>query len=250
MESLNSGMNRNSFLGGAVFIPVVIDIPQRFQVVNNLSAFGAGWRLLALMVCSPLGSGISGYLVSRVKMPAFYIFLVAAILQTIGLALMGTLSSSDPRVQLVQYGYQVILGLGIGLALSSVLIAAPTVIMEKDAGVSLSPLLYWLTLTVLAVFVGALTQARILGGCIGLAVCTNILNDKVKSMSTFLSPQQLRSLLQSAETINTLPANLQERVRQIYSTGYNKEMQALTAFGGAAIIATLLMWEKKLRRMQ
>ena len=247
---MNSGMIRNSFFGGAIFIPVVIDIPQRFQVVNNLSAFGAGWRLLALMVCSPLGSGISGYLVARIKMPAFYIFLVAAILQIIGLALMGTLSISDSGVQSVQYGYQVILGLRIGLTLSSILIAAPTVVVDNEAGVSLSPLLYWLALTSLAVFVGALTQARILGGSIGLAVCTNILNDKVKSESTFLSSQQLHSLLQSAEAINTLPSNLQERVRRIYGMGYNKEMQALTAFGGAAVLATLLMWEKKLRRMQ
>lgn len=201
------------------------------------------------MLCSPLGSGTSGYLVSKIKIPPFYIFLVAAILQTIGLALMGTLSISGPKVQSVQYGYQVILGLGIGLTLSSLLIAAPLVIVEKDTGMYSSPLLYWQALTSPAVFIGALTQARNLGGSIGLAICTNILNDKVKSESTFLSPQQLGSLLQSAETIKTLPPNVQERVRQIYGTGYNKEMQALTAFGGAAVLATLLMWETKLRRM-
>ena len=109
-------------------------IPQRFQVVNDLSAFNAGWRLLALMLCSPLGSVTSGYLIQKIKFPPVYIFLVAAILQTVGLALMGTLKVSDPDVQSVQYAYQVILGLGIGLTLSSLLIAAPTVIKEKDTG--------------------------------------------------------------------------------------------------------------------
>lgn len=105
-------------------------------------------------------------------------------------------------------------------------------------------------LTFLAVFIGALTQARILGGSIGLAVCTNILNNKVKSGSSFLSPEQLHGLLQSAQLIKTLPPDAQEVVRQVYGKGYNEEMQALTAFGGAAVLATLMMWEKKLRRME
>ena len=105
-------------------------------MVNNLSAFNSGWRLLALMLCSPLGSLISGYLVQKIKFPPVYVFFVATILQTIGLALMGTLDVSDPDVPSAQYAYQVILGLGIGLTLSSLLIAAPTVIREKDTGPS------------------------------------------------------------------------------------------------------------------
>lgn len=111
-------------------------IPQRFQVVNDLSAFNAGWRLLALMLCSPLGSVLSGYLVQKIKFPPVYVFFVAAILQTVGLALMGTLDVSDPHVPSAQYAYQVILGLGIGLTLSSLIIAAPVVIDDKDTGTS------------------------------------------------------------------------------------------------------------------
>ncbi len=120
--------------GGAIFIASVIVIPQRFQVVNDLSAFNAGWRLLALMLCSPMGTVLSGLLVTKVKIPPLYIFLVAAILQTIGLALMGTLSVSNSGVPSAQYGYQAILGLGIGLTLSLLIVAAPTAIEEKDTG--------------------------------------------------------------------------------------------------------------------
>ena len=124
-------------------------IPQRFQVVNDLSAFNAGWRLLALMLCSPLGSLTSGYLVQKIKIPPLYIFLVAAILQIVGLALMGTLNVSDPDVPSAQYAYQVILGLGIGLTLSSLLIAAPTVIKEKDTGMSLLVLIFLILMSFL-----------------------------------------------------------------------------------------------------
>ncbi|KAI4116213.1 MAG: hypothetical protein LQ341_007699, partial [Variospora aurantia] len=178
-------------------------------VVNHLSAFEAGWRLLALMLCSPLGSALSTYLVFKAKIPPFHLFLVAAVLQIIGLALMGTLSVTSSGVPPAQYGYQVILGLGIGLTLSSLLVAAPTVIEGKDT-----------------------------------AVCANILNNKVKTASSFLSSEQLHGLLESAQTIGLLPLGIQKMVREVYGKGYNQEMQALTAFGGAAVLATLMIWGK------
>ncbi|KAI4282948.1 MAG: hypothetical protein L6R35_005285 [Caloplaca aegaea] len=178
----------NGLFGGAIFITAVIVIPQRFQVVNHLSAFEAA---------------LSGYLVSKAKIPPFHLFLVAAVLQIIGLALMGTLSVTSSGVPPAQYGYQVILGLGIGLTLSSLIIAAPTVIEGKDT----------------AVFIGALSQARILGGSIGLAVCANILNNKVKTASSFLSSEQLHGLLGSAQTIGLLPSGLQKMVREVYGKG-------------------------------
>ncbi len=96
-----------------------------------------------------------------------------------------------------------------------------------------------------------MTQARILGGSIGLAICTNVLNDKVKSEAKqFLSPVQLNGVLESAETIKMLSPDLQRVIRRIFARGYNEEMQALTAFGGACVLATLLMWERKPRRME
>ena len=106
----------------------------------------------------------------------------------------------------------------------------------------------WL-LTSLAVFMGALSQSRILGGCLGLAVCINVLNNKIKSGSLPLTSQQLSDLLKSAQTIKALPLDLQELVRQAFARGYNEEMQILLAFSGAAMLATLLMVERKPRRM-
>lgn len=95
---------------------------------------------------------------------------------------------------------------------------------------------------------GALAQFRILGGSIGLAVCINVLNNKIKTAS-FLSPDQLNGILESAQVIETLPPSFQEALRRIYAAGYNEEMQVLTAFSGAAVVTTLLMWESKPRRM-
>ena len=86
------------------------------------------------MLCSSSASAAAGLLIQKLKLPPLYIFLVAAILQTVGVALMSTLPSSQPAFPSEQYAYQVILGLGIGFSLSSVIIAAPTVIESKDTG--------------------------------------------------------------------------------------------------------------------
>ena len=96
---------------------------------------------------------------------------------------------------------------------------------------------------------GALSQARVLGGSVSLAICTNILNNKVKAGSGILSPQQLDGLLHSAQTIKTLPPNVQQEIKKYFGRGYNEEMQTLIAFGGAAVLASLLMWERQPRRM-
>ena len=81
-----------------------------------------------------------------------------------------------------------------------------------------------------------------------LCTCTNVLNTKIKS-APFLSPQQLNSILESAQAIGTLPPDTQEGLRGVYAAGFNEEMQVLTAFSGAAVLATLLMCEGKPRRM-
>lgn len=229
----------------------MVNIPQRFQVVNSLSAFGAGWRLLALMLCTPIGSLLAGYLVSRFKTPPFYLLIVAAILQTVGLILMGKLSESSTIVSASQYGYQVLLGLGIGLTLSTILIAAPIVIEDKDTGkFNGLPSRHPWRLILIAVFIGALAQMRLIGGSIGIAVCTNILNNKVRSASAILSQQQLRDLLRNAQTLESLPPTQQSTVRELFARGYNEETHVLIAFSGAALLATLMMSERKPRRMK
>ena len=48
---------------------------------------------------------------------------------------MGTLSISSSGVPSAQYGYQVILGLGIGTTISLLIVTAPTVVEEKDTSI-------------------------------------------------------------------------------------------------------------------
>ena len=96
---------------------------------------------------------------------------------------------------------------------------------------------------------GAVPQFRALGGAVGIAICTNVLNNMVTSgLQSVLDPEQLSDLLKTAQTLETLPPAVQRIVREIYGEGYNRQLQIMTAFSAASMLATLMMWEKRLRR--
>ena len=116
---------------------VLINLPQRFQAVDGDSPFGAGIRMLPLLLASPVAIVVSGQLASRFKVPPFYLLLFASSLQMVGVGL----TSSVPFVSGNQmYGYEVLMGFGFGMGLVSLLIFMPMVVTRADLGESQLPL--------------------------------------------------------------------------------------------------------------
>lgn len=111
----------------------LINIPQRFQTVNMTTATGAGIRMFTLLLLSPVATAFAGVLVSKLRVPPLYILFLGGCLQTIGIGLFSSLDSSTPILP-AQYGYQVILGLGFGFNLSTILMMVPLVVTERDQG--------------------------------------------------------------------------------------------------------------------
>lgn len=107
----------------------LISLPQRLQIQNGSSPVQAGVYMLPLLLLSATGSALGGILGTK-KNVSWYVLFGSSLLQIIGLALMSTLPVTGGPVQPAQYGCQVILGLGFGLALSSVVIL---VRLESDA---------------------------------------------------------------------------------------------------------------------
>ena len=96
---------------------------------------------------------------------------------------------------------------------------------------------------------GAVAQFRMLGGSIGLAACTNIVNNHLASATSgVLSSAQLASLHETASVIATLDPSAQQLVKQAYAVGFNQQMQTMVAFSAAAVLAALLLVEKQPRR--
>lgn len=86
----------------------------------------AGVRLLPLMASSATGSLVGGILSAKKNLTA-HTLLAASAFQVLGYGLMSSVGSTS-AVTAGQYGYQIFLGLGVGLAFVSV-----TCMMELQA---------------------------------------------------------------------------------------------------------------------
>lgn len=122
----------------------------------------AGIHLLPQLGACAFGSFLAGAISKKRNNTAFTL-IAASCLQLIGLGLLSTLAEVNTAIE-AQYGYQTIFGLGIGLSFASVTILTSVRAHRED----------------LAVAQGALAQARVLGGAIGIAICSKF----VMSIST------------------------------------------------------------------
>lgn len=97
---------------------------------------------------------------------------------------------------------------------------------------------------------GAVIQARPLGGAFGLAITTAALNSYVKSrLSGILSSSELSNVLQSVQLIDTLSTNQQDAIRSAFCDGYNLPMQIVDGFSAAQLLIAAAMRENKLTRV-
>ncbi|KAK3294143.1 major facilitator superfamily transporter [Chaetomium fimeti] len=229
------GLLLNAFLTGFPFMAAIITIPQRFQVVNGTGAVDAGIRMLPLLLSSPIATILASLLLSKLRLPPLYVLLGGCGLQTLGVGLFSSLDSFNLEVPSFQYGYQVIMGCGFGLNLSTVLMMVPLVVTQKDMPVTM----------------GAATQIRVLGGTIGLAICSALLSNHVaRETSELLSPGQQAALLESSQSILGLPLELQIQVRQVYAMGYSQQMRVMLYLCIASLVSLALLAEWPLRRLR
>jgi hypothetical protein len=85
-----------------------------------------------------------------------------------------------------------------------------------------------------------------MGGAIGVAIATCLLNNYVGShISELLTPIQINAVLQSSDAVEMLPEALRQPVKLVFAKGYNLQMSLLLGFSAAQIPAALLMWQKK-----
>lgn len=98
---------------------------------------------------------------------------------------------------------------------------------------------------VLAAAQGALSQARIFGGTIGLSMATIVLNKKLSNgLTGVLDPAQIKSLEQSLSTVSSLsPAN-RVLVAQLYTDAFNEQMRICTYLLAAALLAAAATYQK------
>ncbi|KAF2868357.1 major facilitator superfamily domain-containing protein [Massariosphaeria phaeospora] len=216
----------------AMGAPVAVtnfQLPQRFELINGLSNFNAGVRIIPFGVAFAFGTMLSGKLASKLRVPGIYLILLGALLQVAGYALLGTLSPSK-AIQPGIYGYQVMAGIGCSFSYSNLIMLVAFTAEKRDGDE--------------AVALGAANQFRAMGAAIGLAIVTSVFNGYVGSRFSQLGITVPVTTLATRHR-SFLPPSLEGDIRNILSEGYNLQMLTLCAFGAAQVPAALLMWRRK-----
>ncbi|KHN94262.1 Major facilitator superfamily domain, general substrate transporter [Metarhizium album ARSEF 1941] len=213
---------------GFPYICFSIILPERFQMVNNQNALMAGVRILPMLSACAVGSFLGGAISSK-RNNTSYTLVAASCLQLLGVGLMTTVSG-DSEAAAAQYGYQAIFGLGVGLSFSAATIMTNILATEPNERASAQ---------------GAVAQARVLGGCIGLSLCTIIFNTHANSLLTGrLTDRELDMLHRSPLSGLQLPGNLRMLVREVYIGAFGREIEVIGLACAVTVIISLFTLEK------
>lgn len=128
----NTSPNRATFFLGFPFTSVVINYPQRSQAVYGFSAQHAGITLLPLLLTSSFATLSSGFLTSTWRIPPVYVIVAGAVTQVVGIGLTCSLPTDTLKFPSQQYGFEVLMGIGFGLTLSTIFTLAQIITSKAD----------------------------------------------------------------------------------------------------------------------
>lgn len=98
---------------------------------------------------------------------------------------------------------------------------------------------------------GAITQMRVLGGVVGLAICTAVASESVKSkLSSTISSEQMKSLLRSSLSIADFSPAEQKATRSAYGSVFNTQMRIVMGFALAGFVISLFTFQRHPRSLE
>lgn len=203
-------------------------IPERFQIVQEETVLMAGVHILPLLGACAFGSFLGGALSSK-RNNTSYTLVAASCLQLLGIGLM-TLMSDNKPAKTSQYVFQAIFGLGVGLCFSAATIMTNILATEKYERASAQ---------------GAVAQARVLGGCFGLSICTVIFNSHVnKYLRAHVTHEQLDELHRSPLSSLKFPIDLRDLVKSVYTGAFEEEVKVMAFICAVMVLISLFTLEK------
>ncbi|KAJ3499267.1 hypothetical protein NLG97_g481 [Lecanicillium saksenae] len=215
-----------TLLTGFPYISLAITIPERFQIVDRESVLMASVHILPLLGACATGSFLGGAISSK-KNNTAYTLVAASCLQLVGVTLMSIISSKNKAIQ---YIFQITFGLGVGLCFSAATIMTNLIAPEQHTRAAAQ---------------GAVAQARVLGGCFGLSVCTVVFNSHVnKSLGSQLSPEQLAQIHRSPIASLQFPVTKQDLVRSVYSGAFTEETRLMIVMCAVMVAVSLFTLER------
>ena len=209
--------------GGLVVLPLYL------QIVRGGSPTEAGLQLTPLMLGIFVTSSVSGIFMKRTgrykPLP-----IAGTALMFLALVLMSTLGVDTPLWQAMTY--MVLMGMGLGLSMQTLVIAVQNALPPADMGVATS----------------SVTFFRSLGGTLGAAVSLAILfgslagNIQDRARAAGL-PQAVVDRFSSASSLNdsSVIATLPDAVRRVVLEGFADSMQMVFAVVAALLVPAFVL---------
>jgi EmrB/QacA subfamily drug resistance transporter len=164
------------FLLGAITIAGSIYIPLFLQLIQGLSPSASGAYLTPLMFTMIITAILSGQIISKTgtyKKLAIISFAIG----TLGMFLLSTLTQNTSNLELIIY--EIIVGIGAGLAMPIFIVAAQNAVKKRDLGVVTSSSMYFESL-------GSVIGLAILGAIVNMTLNLNLQNTTVHVSSSLL----------------------------------------------------------------
>ncbi|KAF5664184.1 multidrug resistance 3 [Fusarium circinatum] len=213
----------NTLLNGFPYLLLIYAIPLRFQVVSGKSALISGVMLLPMLGTAAIGSLLAGK-INATKNYTFESLVLGSSVMTIGCGLLTSLSHEPNDAKLL--GYMTFCGLGFGLTVASSTMLSTVEVPIRDY----------------APAQGILSQVRLLGGSLGIAASSALLNEKSsKYLSGVLTAYEQATIGGS----NTHLTSAQwSAVRYTYADAFQVEMKIATVVAACSVISAFGAFRK------
>ncbi|KAF5984660.1 major facilitator family transporter [Fusarium bulbicola] len=213
----------NTLLNGFPYLLLIYAIPLRFQVVSGKSALISGVMLLPMLGTAAIGSLLAGK-INATKNYTFESLVLGSSVMTIGCGLLTSLSHEPNDAKLL--GYMAFCGLGFGLTVASSTMLSTVEVPIRDY----------------APAQGILSQVRLLGGSLGIAASSALLNEKSsKYLSGVLTAYEQATIGGS----NTHLTSAQwSAVRYTYADAFQVEMKIATVVAACSVISAFGAFRK------
>ncbi|SDF77795.1 drug resistance transporter, EmrB/QacA subfamily [Lentzea fradiae] len=212
-----------AMFGGTVFLS------QYFQLALGKTPTQAGLMSLPLIFGLLVSSTVAGALIT--KYGKWKAFLVAGgIIMVAGLLLLSMLTA-ETTVFMVSV-YMVVLGVGVGLLMQNLVLAAQNDVPAKDLGATTSTLTFF----------------RSLGGAVGVSALGAVLANKVSSLAEEkFGPMAGAVGGEQVPDLSVLPPEVKAVIADIYATATAEIFLIGTPFAVLALIAVVFIKEKPLK---
>ncbi|VBB84036.1 Putative Protein similar to transporter C3H1.06c of Schizosaccharomyces pombe [Podospora comata] len=222
-------------LTGFPYLLSVYAFPIRFQVVHGKSPLEAGLMLLPMLASSAIGtvtaSLVNNGCIAGQKKPRFFeTFLLACLTMLIGCAAQTTLGDTDDGsitgFDAKDVGLLSLIGFGFGMSACG---ATMFINLESPIGDHASAQ-------------GIITQFRILGGSIGIAVSSAMFGGKLRPSTT----TEMSSLV-LAHIVSPTPDFSDDdwaAVRKVYTSALREDMKVCCGVLAAAVVCSLFVYRR------